>query len=74
METEPMAGERKFTALFDVKSMRPACVLLQALYGGDRAVCMYFKGWELAPTSHMKMITGTENEWKRAAELSLKNK
>lgn len=58
----------KLTAIFDKKSMRPACVLLQALYGGDREVCFMFQDWENQPTDTMVRISASRAEWQQVAE------
>lgn len=52
--------DKRYTFLWDWKSHRPGCVLLQAIYGGDRDVCFAFGGeWELAPTKTMVKVTAT---------------
>jgi hypothetical protein len=60
--------------VFDFTRMRPACVLLQAVMGGDTvAFKRHFGGdrnWLLAPTPGMKPWRGTEEQWERVAEAS----
>lgn len=51
--------DKRYTFLWDKASNRPACVLLQALYGGNREVCFVFPDWEVAPTKTMVKVTGT---------------
>ena len=60
------------TLLYDTQLRRPACVLLQAVAGGDmNALNRLFDAsvWLLAPTPGMKRITGTDEEWERAAKM-----
>lgn len=66
--TRREAEKRVVKAVFDTKSWKPACVLLQAVYGGDRGVCSLFNEWEFAPTKNMKMIEATWEEWQMAAK------
>jgi hypothetical protein len=58
--------------LFDLELMRPACVILQAISGGDTAAFRrYFGGadnWLTSPTPGMKMVSGTAEEWQYASE------
>lgn len=60
---------RTFGIVIDVKLRRPACVLLQAVYGGDpEAFRRYFGGadnWLIDPTPDMRMIEGTDEQWTR---------
>lgn len=57
--------------VIDIKLKRPACVLLQAGFGGDNGILhQYFdsEDWLVAPTADMRMIEGTPEEWKAFAE------
>ena len=61
--------------LYDIELRRPACVLLQAIAGGDRfGLSRYFSSeqWLTAPTPGMRLIEGTEAEWERVAKLEAK--
>ena len=61
---------RMVSALFDIKSGKPGCVLQQAVYGGDRSVCQLFADWEVNHTESLTMITDTWENWKRVAAMS----
>ncbi len=52
----------KIKFLFDTESRRPACVLIQALYGGDRRACLLFREWETNLTRSLVMVSGTIEE------------
>lgn len=58
-------------AVIDIKTKRPACVLLQAVWGGDRSVCNLVSSsyWHLAPTDDMQMIRGTPDQWAAWAKM-----
>lgn len=52
--------------LFDVKLMRPACVLLQAVAGGDGSFLnQHFSSerWLVSPTDGMKLMSETREQW-----------
>jgi len=55
----------------DTEQRRPACVLLQAAYGGDAgAVSMFDPGtWLVAPTPAMQMFAGTREQWSEFAKV-----
>jgi len=60
--------------VFDIKLHRPACVLLQAAYGcgeSNSFLQMTFdsRDWLVSPTPDMRVIEGTEEQWRKAAEL-----
>lgn len=40
-------SERKYRFVWDKKQQRPVCVLLQAVYGGDRGACAFFREWSI---------------------------
>lgn len=44
--------------VFDVEAKRPACALVQALYGGDSGLLMYFdsRTWITHPTKTMQVF------------------
>lgn len=65
----------KISLIYDLKLRRPACVLLQALYGcGDSNGFLQStfdaKEWLTAPTEDMQRICGTKEEWERLASAS----
>lgn len=56
--------------IYDLNLLAPACVLLQAVAGCDTsALSRHFasRHWLVAPTPGMRRITGTDEEWQRAA-------
>ena len=59
-----------FKFVIDLKQQLPACVLIQAIYGGDRNLEIMMPGleWILAPNSDMKMVQGTMEQWRGWAE------
>jgi hypothetical protein len=63
-------GEAKKRAVVDVKQRRPACVLLQAVWGGDSSVVhkLPAESWLLAPTDDMHMVEGTDEQWAQFAD------
>jgi hypothetical protein len=61
--------------VFDTKTRRPGCALLQALYGGNVPSMMFgvkfpVETWMLAPTESMRTYEVTEEELDQLAELS----
>lgn len=58
-------------AAYDPVLRRPACVLLQAAFGGDRQVCFLFPpgAWLLTPTKTLRMVGGTREQWEALATL-----
>lgn len=69
---ERVIEERRFRFVVDLDKKKPACVLLQAVWGGDRnAMCRFFPAaeWLTFPTPGMRMVEGTESEWRRVASL-----
>ena len=62
-------SERVFKFVFDKKAMKPACVLLQALYGGDREPCFFFTEWQVNPTPDMVGVQATESELRQLAKI-----
>lgn len=57
-------------AAVNTKTRKVACVLLQAMYGGDRRVPLLFdpEDWEIATTDDMHLVDGTQEQWEREAE------
>ena len=68
-----MENEKR-VLLVDMKTKRPGCVLLQAAVGGDtgllKRVFMDSSIWETGLTPDLKMVRGTEEEWKRFAQVA----
>ena len=63
----------KIVMAYDCDLKRPACVLLQAVMGGDSSAVSRFFGaesWLLAPTPGMRLIAGTAEEWKKASAIT----
>jgi hypothetical protein len=63
-------GEPGFSIVVDVKQRRPACVILQAVFGGNRSIVSQIfpaESWLTAPTNDMRMVTGTIDEWRAFA-------
>lgn len=63
----------KLHIAYDCDLKRPGCVLMQATMGGDSsAVSRLFghESWLLAPTPGMRVIVGTEEEWKMAVKIT----
>ena len=62
--------------LYDTELHAPACVLLQAVAGGDRSSKAFHrfdsKHWLTHPTPGMRRIVGTDAEWERAAAITEK--
>lgn len=56
--------------LFDVQEMKVGCVLLQAVYGGDRNICVDLdtQYWFLHPTPNMKLYEVTPEQRKMLIE------
>jgi len=69
------AGLDDIVLVFDTKLKRPACVLLQAVYGcghnnGFLQMTFDSRTWLVAPTPDMVRIRGTREQWKRSAAMS----
>ena len=61
---------KKIRQAFDCKLRRPACVLLQAVYGCDTLLVSHLfstEKWLLAPTPDMALYEMTLAEWKEVA-------
>lgn len=54
----------KLLLLFDIKLMRPGCVLLAAAHGATSSIANRFKTehWLLTPTPDLKVYAVTEDE------------
>jgi hypothetical protein len=66
-------SERTYTIVYDTDLHRPACVLLQAVFRADQCALHDFfesQDWLVQPTPGMKKLTGTAEEWKRAAQMT----
>ena len=55
---------RRMNLAFDIKILKPACVLVAAGYGADTALAHRFDPhhWLLAPTPNMKVYEVTEHQ------------
>ena len=66
----------KIMLLYDTELHAPACVLLQAVAGGDRSSKAFHrfdsKHWLTHPTPGMRRIVGTDAEWEKAAAITKK--
>lgn len=74
-DQEEISGMDNHDLVYDVDLRAPACVLIQAAYGCDSSGALrYFDAahWLLAPTPGMRKIAGTDEEWRRAAEITRK--
>lgn len=47
------------TFIYDKVSRRPACALLQAVYGGDAREIHRWEEWQIAPTDNFVRVTAT---------------
>jgi hypothetical protein len=57
--------------VWDIKQNRPACELLQAAFKADTwSLRRYFPAgtWLVYPTPDMRIVEGTDEEWKQIAE------
>lgn len=59
-------NDELYKLVVDVKQRRPACVLLQAAFGGDSRALQFLSSddWLISPTDDMRMVTGTAEQWK----------
>lgn len=63
----------RITMIYDVKLKAPACVLLQAAgqcNWSSLAELFPTQYWLVTPTPGMQKISGTREEWKRAAAIT----
>lgn len=63
--------------VFDTKLRRPACVLLQALYGcghnnGFLQMTFDAQDWLTSPTEDMVRISGSREQWEQLAKSKTK--
>ena len=69
---------RQIALLYDVRLKRPACVLLQALAGGATYAMgdlgFEAQDWLTSPTPDMRLIAGSEDQWKAAARITAKGR
>lgn len=66
-------SEKTYTMVYDTDLYRPACVLLQAAYRADQGALNEFfesQDWLVQPTPGMKKLSGTAEQWKRAAQMT----
>ena len=59
--------DEMLVGVVDLKLRRPACVLLQAVMGGDIRVAHMFPAehWLLAPTPDMARVKAPRSDWER---------
>jgi len=62
-------SKRVYKLAFDKKEMKPACVILQALYGGDREACFFFRDWQINPSPDMVGLKATESQLRELAKV-----
>ncbi len=72
-EQKTKQGGDEIVLVFDTKLRRPACVLIQALYGcgennGFLQMTFDTKTWLVAPTPDMIRIKGTKEQWEKMAK------
>jgi hypothetical protein len=60
--------ESEIRFLFDTETRRPACVLIQAIYGGDRRACEMFRHWQVDMVKSFVWLSGTEDEVRKFAD------
>jgi hypothetical protein len=69
-----MDAEPEFFLLYDLDLKAPACVLLQAVFGcgAHPPALKHFssENWITHPTPGMRVVSGTEEHWKRVAEIT----
>lgn len=53
---------RTYKFVIDRKTKKCACVLLQAVLGGDREPCFVFKDWEVNMSPDFVGVSGTGKE------------
>lgn len=62
--------------VYDTDLKRPACVLLQAVFGcGASPEALHFfepQDWLTHPTPGMKKLSGDESLWRQVAEITVK--
>lgn len=62
-------AEPTLAAIIDPQRRQIGCVLVQAVFGGDPAVCHLFDSrlWATAPTETMRGARGTRSDWEALA-------
>lgn len=62
--------EHLLKAIIFPEAKKVGCVLLQALVGGDSAVCNLFEtdAWEVTTLDGAKPVAGTQDQWERLAK------
>lgn len=66
----------KTTLVYDFDLKAPACVLIQVAFGcADHRSFHHFdsRHWITHPTPGMRKIAGTDDEWRKAAEITRKH-
>jgi hypothetical protein len=60
--------------VFDTVTQQPACVILQAIYGGDSTYVHLYNDWVLSPNPNLKMMEATiEQLQKHAVKMNKKS-
>lgn len=62
--------------VYDTNLKRPACALLQAVYGGStEALNMFFdaRDWLVFPTKGMGLMEGNRELWNKVSEITKNN-
>jgi hypothetical protein len=66
--------EQNHVLVYDLELKAPACVLLQAAFGCDAyaTALRHFnvRHWLTSPTPGMRKVRGTDDEWKRVAQIT----
>lgn len=52
-------------ALYCPETREVACVIIQAMAGGDRRACNFVQDWNTSASAGYVMITGTVEEWRK---------
>jgi hypothetical protein len=72
--TRILKPDKKYTFLFDTATRRPACVILQAIYGGDSEPCYVFPNWQIDLVGTFVRGTATGREIGEFAAKVVKSK
>ena len=66
--------ERTFSSLYSPSTGQISCVIMQAIYGGDRQPCGFFGAgdWNTSmPAEDSRMMSATEKQWREVAALPI---
>jgi hypothetical protein len=67
----------KIRLAYNFKLKKPGCVIIQSLLGGSPTALNQFfssEDWDVGNLSDMQLIEGTEEEWRRASEITALNR